>query len=108
MKPSKGICELDDFGNEIWYRLICDCGGDQCNCDVELSKDKDDYCTLYLTLNQNLSLQRYDSLWDRFKALCKILFVGEINVYGCTILNKEQIEDFIDALNDGKDRLKND
>jgi hypothetical protein len=105
MPVSKRICELNDFGDSIFYKLICECGGDDCDTDLELSKDEE---FGFITLNFYSKLSRYcDSFLDRFKCALKILFTGNLTLYGNTLMSEDQIDDFIMALQEAKEKVVN-
>jgi len=101
-KTSKGICETLEFKDSIHYRLTCICGGSDCDTDLEVSRDESGLISLSFYSN----LTRYcNSIFKRFKYACRILFTGSLEVYGCTLMNEKQIDDFIDALHEAKERL---
>ena len=106
MAISKRICEMDDFGNSIWYRLTCECGSDNHNCDLELSKDNEFDSLIYLTFYSNL-LNKEKKFFKRIKNAIKLIFIGYIEMSGEVIMKEDQIDDFIEALKEGKEKVKN-
>ena len=102
-----------DSTSSIFYRAACDCNQKTHDIDMLLEFDKDfnditlymwmelDYASYYETNNWFLEI------WYRIKNAIKLLFIGRIKVNGEFLFSGEtQINDFIAALNFGKEELK--
>lgn len=111
---SKKIMKMDEYDDSIFYRASCDCGDPQCDLNLELEKDEDSEM-IYLTFYKKLHWSSYwghndkwyKNLLSRIKCSLKMLFTGNISVEECFIYHgKDQIKDFINALNEGMDKIK--
>lgn len=40
-KPAEGIMRTRDFGNSIFYKVVCQCGSEACDMDFEIEMDPD-------------------------------------------------------------------
>jgi len=116
-KFSKGVMFLDKFGDHsIWYRIACDCGSKECDTYMEFEFDKK-VNMLFLNFHKDVivcepyddkeniidKLERY---WIRFCKSMKLLFTGYLKMEESFILqNKDHINNFIDALQEGRDYI---
>lgn len=110
---SNKIMKLEEFKNSIIYRASCDCGSKKCDLviDVEIDEKfnmillnlyKDLYWSSYWKSNNNWFIDK----WLRIKAAIRILFLGYIEVEESFIMKENQIDDFLKAINEGKNKLK--
>ena len=114
---SNKICKLNEFDDEsIWYKAICPCGCDE-SLDIEIEKQisisKDNqYPILYLRFYKNSYINIFSTNWfsnilERIRISFKILIFGKYETTGeYYIQDVEHIEDFIKALEEGKEKLK--
>lgn len=98
----------------IWYRIGCDCMEPNCDLTLELEKDTD-HSWIYLNMYKNLHASAhwgYGEKWGWFNwlrvllnkfSLCwKIITKGYLEISESMILKEQQIDDFVDALQEGK------
>jgi poly-D-alanine transfer protein DltD len=112
--PDNKIMKTHEFNDSIIYRASCDCGSSECDLTLELEKDKD-VEMLFLNLYKNLVWSSYwgsndgwyVNLWRRIKCALTVLFTGYIKVEETFVFHDiEQIEHFINAINEGIEKLK--
>jgi len=107
----KGVMELSKTKNWILYRAACKCLSSDHDITIEI--EVDDYDFIYLTFYKEISASSYNKNWflekmNRIKMAFKILFTGYINTESDFILGGEtQINDFLAAIESGKNYLKN-
>jgi hypothetical protein len=105
--------KTDDFGDSIWYKVNCDCNSDDHITTIEFEHDKEFH---FMTLNFYKKMvwtsrwgdiAWYERLWRRITCAFKMLFTGYIEIEEYVILqDEEHISSFIEALQEGKQRIK--
>lgn len=122
MNTSKRITVVNKLDDLIIYRLICSCN--QSNHDLEIHLEKDTKFNLlilkfYATISINEHFRLWEennfigktkkflrTVWNRIKTSVKILIIGYIEIdQEFMIDDKTQIDDFIEALKEGKQYL---
>lgn len=96
----------------MWYKVGCDCGGDDCGTEIEFEIDKD---FSYINVNfykkviwaDHWGYDRfYERWWARIKASFKILFTGYIDMEGNFMIQDiDHLDAFIEALEEGKQKM---
>ena len=107
------IMKVHEFEKAIYYRASCSCGEPDCDLTLELERD-DDCKMIFLNMYKNLcwsahwrSDNFFQILWRKIKMACRILFTGYTKVEECFIFcGDEQIDDFLNALKEGRNYLK--
>jgi len=107
---SKNVMEIFDFTDCIFYQVGCGCGNKDCNMTLELENCDSN---MYLNMSKDLAFSVYwgegnifTRLWKRIKYASKLMFIGYIKVEESHVFNNsEQIEAFIEALNEGREKL---
>jgi len=115
IKIKKRVMKLNEFENSVWYRAACSCGDERCDLTLELEKDEEISSMIFLNMYKNLywsshwkSDNKLFNLWLRIKVAAKVLFTGYIKIEESFIFKgEEQIDDFMDALKEGRDYLNN-
>lgn len=112
---SKNIMKLSEWkGTSVWYRASCSCGGgEDCDCDIEFEIDKD-FGFISLNFNKKIAYSSYynndfwfQRLWSNIKAAFKIMFTGYINMEASFMIQgDDQLDAFLEALTEGKDKVK--
>jgi hypothetical protein len=101
---------IDEWGDSVFYQVACSCGSPDCNLLLELEHDPKFAEHLDLTIYRDLiwsSHFRKNCLWARIKGALTLLFKGRLEVaesFG--LRGEEHIRSFIDALEDGIERVK--
>ena len=111
MKTSYRTCVLHNFKDAVVYKAECACGSDEDALILELEVDGG---LMYLTMYKDLACCSYwdcdnwfAEKWKRIKIATRMLFTGYIEVQECFIFDSEEhIDGFIQALTEGKERLK--
>ena len=101
-----------EFDDMIFYRAACDCNDK--NHDLELQLTIDDVGIMSLVIAGNLKTKAhwhyfniFERAWLRLKYSMIILFRGWFQLHHDFMITEEKhIDDFIKALEDGKEHLK--
>lgn len=115
------ICKTDEWEDCVYYKANCACGNDECNItlDLEAEEYEENEGLKNDTINLNMFSNLYYNSWtgvkenwycsiiSRTKAALRILFTGRIKVSSSFMFRGEkQIEEFINALEEGKEKIK--
>lgn len=107
--------KTNEFKDAIFYRVACDCGSDEHDLHLEFEKDPEIPEMIFLNFYKQLAWSSYwrdddkwyKNIWCRIKGATKMLFKGYITVEESFILRgKEHIDSFIEALEEGKQYIK--
>lgn len=107
---SNKVMKLDEFKDSVYYRVACGCGSDEHGTTIEVEYDKDLPGMVFVNFYKRLVWSSHwgnyniaERFWKRIKGALKILFLGYIEVEESLILrDKEHIDGFIEALEEGK------
>jgi hypothetical protein len=113
------VMRTNEFGDAVYYRVCCDCGDEDCDLTLEFEYDKNiNYVTLTIYKNLHASAHwgccwnHFDFIrvfWNKIKLMSSILFKGYIEVCEGTLLkDPEHIDNFIKALEEGRERARPD
>lgn len=107
------IMKTEDFQYSVFYRAACSCGSDEHDITLILEHDEDIPSMINLVMHKDLAWCSYwgGSWWQRLKRRifgpARMLFTGYVEVEETFIFQgKEQIEEFISALNEGIEKLE--
>ena len=106
---SKNIANVAEFDDEVYYKALCSCGCRECDCTINLSTVDGGY--IGMTFYKDLYWYRYSydlslfELWERLKAGVKFLLTGRIKMEGDFLIEKDSVDDFILALQEGRQKL---
>ena len=109
------IMKLSEWQDSIWYQATCDCTSPDCDLDIHMSLGKDkEHPFLYINFYHKVAWsERYDKynwfsrIWRRLTGVIQLLFTGQLEFESDFILQgEEQINSFIEALEEGKKKLK--
>ena len=111
-KISYGVMKTNEYGNEIIYRVMCDCGEGEHDVSVSIEYDKD-INMLQLAFYKRICwcsrfgvTKWYEKIWKKLSCSLKMLFTGYIELEEeLLIRDKKHIDNFISALIDGKELL---
>ncbi len=101
-----------EFDDMIFYRAACDCNDE--NHDLELQLAIEDNLIMSLIISGNLktkahwpSFNPFERFWFRIKYSFILLFRGWFHLHHDFMITEEKhIDDFIKAMEDGKEHLK--
>ena len=111
---SKNVMSLDDIDNKsVWYKIGCSCTGDDCGVMIEMSNDPD-FHILTVRFYKEIIWDSewglnpfYVRWWNRIKAACRIIFTGRIDLESDFVIQSEEhLNSFIEALEEGKQKIK--
>lgn len=110
---SKNVMQLHEFEGSVWYRLVCQCGSPRCDLTIELENDRD-VSSVYLNFYKHLAWSSYwgddnkwyKNFWLRIKCSLRVLFTGYVKVEESFLMQEEQIDGFIQALKEGREKLE--
>lgn len=113
MTISKSTMKLAEWNNAIMYRVACDCTDQDHDITLDLEFDpevKMIFLNMYKKLQwssvQGWNGNFFKEIYCRIKTAIKMLFTGYIEVESDFILREEQIDSFIEALEEGKRKLE--
>ena len=115
MTISNNVSKLSEYEDAVFYRVNCSCMGEDCDLTLEMEYDKKCNC-IDLNIYSDLKWSAYwgspyckwySILWRKIKAVIRLLFIGHIEVSeGILIQDKEHIDAFIEALQEGSKKLE--
>ncbi len=119
-EPMVGICKVGEYNTSIFYKAVCNCMDNDHTQDLILELDSDGVITL--SINSTIWTHYTDSWCDtwyeklgvyyksqcyKWKQVFKLIFTGQIKGENEFLLHSEQqIQDYINALQSGLDKLK--
>ena len=109
------VMKISEFPDSVFYRAACSCGSSDHTVEIELEKDKEIPEMVFLNFYKDVAWCDYwgnknifQRFWLKTKAVCRIIFTGYIHLEESFILQgEEQINEFIDALKEGKKHVQN-
>jgi len=106
-----------EFNDAVYYRANCGCGSDECGLTLELEYDEE-IKDISLTIYEKLAycswfgvkilskFYRFHDIWHRIKGATKLLFTGQIILEEAFLFrDSQQIDAFITALQEGKEKI---
>ena len=83
--PAEGVLKLNEWGSSKMYKVVCQCGNDDCTHTIDIeAEDTGVVVTIYTTTRTNFwSLNRWQHIW-------KLLTTGYVD-YETTIMLSEQV-----------------
>ena len=110
---SNKVMKTDEFKDGIYYKADCDCGCDEHIVTIEMEFDKE-FNDIALNFYKKISWSShygdynwFQRIWNQLKAATKILFTGWIELEESFLIrDEEHINAFIEALEEGKRKLK--
>lgn len=104
---STRVCEIIECDNLIMYKAHCSCSSDDHTHTLELEYSEDLEMVCLNIYHMSRTNYWTKSVWHRFKVACRVLFSGYIE-YSSEFLfdNEKQIDAYINALQQGRERLK--
>ena len=107
--PDLRVMTIHEFEDSVYYRAACSCGSHEHEVTIEVEIDKD-INMVSINFYKNIawcshwgSPNFFQRCWLKIKAVFKIIFTGYIELEeGFLMDSEEQIQDFINALEEGK------
>ena len=107
-KFPRNVCLNNMYDKSIWYYFHCDCGESNHAATIELEVEDNIMClrfykdVYYAYYGDNIIKQ----WWHRIKGAVRLIFTGYLEVSeSMIILHEEHIDNFIDALVEGRNYL---
>ena len=105
--------KLAEWDNSTMYRVACECTDQEHDITLDLEYDSD-VNMIFLNMYKNLRWCSYkgcdqnffSEIWCRIKTALKMIFTGYIEVNCDFILREDQINGFMEALEEGKRKLE--
>lgn len=109
---SNKVMKIDECPGGVFYKADCTCCSNKCITSIDLEYDKD-----FGDINMNFykdiawcsswgNLNWFQRAWKRITACTRILFTGFIELEeSFQITGVDHIDSFIEALNEGKEKL---
>ena len=119
-KTLRGICKVAEYPDSVFYKAHCDCMSDNHTQTLILDYDKEfdivtlavhstittQYNTDWCTTWQERLEQWYNAQILKFNQVCKLIWTGQIEGENEFLFqSKEQVRDYIAALEEGLDKL---
>jgi hypothetical protein len=91
--PAKGILKVNDWGQSIMYKVVCDCGDDSCSHTIDIEADD---CvvnvTVYTQTRTNFwSMSRWSHIWQ-------LLTKGHTNFETSLVLSEQTALNYAETL----------
>jgi len=113
-KFKRGVSLIHQFDKSLCYSVQCDCGENECSSIVEIECDDDfGFIQLHFYKDVYFDFWRYSDegilnsikrFLYRWKKAFVLAFTGEISLHGdFIIMQPEHINNFIEALQEGRD-----
>jgi len=110
---SKNVMKTHEFEDSIYYRAACSCGSDEHDVTIEFERDEDIPSMIFLNFYKKIGwcshwgdLNWFERVWKRIKCSVIMLFTGYVELEESFILDKDNIDSFIEALKEGKEYMK--
>ena len=103
------VCRSHVFQDSLWYIIQCDCGDSRHSLQMEMEVDKDGILWLHFYADTEYAYYGDNiikRIWHRIKGALRLIFIGYIELQEeMVILDKEHIDNFIDALVESRNFL---
>jgi len=109
---SKRIMKMSEGDSYVFYRLSCSCGDSEDDIDLELSHDDDIFEMVNIDMYGDFKWCYCNDpfhvrMWKRITGSLRLLFTGHVEMHhGLIIQGEDHINDFIVALEEGLDKIK--
>jgi hypothetical protein len=92
-KPAQGILLVNSWGSSKMYKVICECGSDECSHDIDIeAEDTGVTVTIYTKTKTNFwSKTRWHHIWT-------LLTKGYIDFETAVVMNKQVALNYADVL----------
>ena len=106
------VMKTNEFERAVYYKTVCACGSDDHIATIEFEWDEE-LSRLYLTFYYKIvwsshwgEMNWFKRIWTRIKGATKILFTGYVELEEAFLISGEDhIDDLIEALNEGKNKM---
>ncbi|MCK9439744.1 MAG: hypothetical protein WC188_11525 [Candidatus Caldatribacteriota bacterium] len=114
-KFKRKVALMGEFKDSIMYTVDCDCGSEECRATIDIEIDQEFKiiilnfyktlnCSTFSYIKDSKIKQLFANIKKRFYYAFKIFFTGEISLNSDLIISKkDHIDNFIDALQEGRD-----
>jgi hypothetical protein len=92
-KPAQGILLVNSWGSSKMYKVVCECGSDECSHDIDIeAEDTGVTVTIYTKTKTNFwSKTRWHHIWT-------LLTKGYIDFETAVVMNKQVALNYVDVL----------
>jgi hypothetical protein len=92
-KPAQGILLVNSWGSSKMYKVVCECGSDECSHDIDIeAEDTGVTVTIYTKTKTNFwSKTRWHHIWT-------LLTKGYIDFETAVVMNKQVALNYADVL----------
>jgi hypothetical protein len=91
-KPAQGVLQVNDWGNSKMYKVVCECGNEDCTHTVDIEADVDVTVTIYTRTRTNFwSKKRWHHIWQ-------LLTKGHTDFETSIVLDKQTALNYADTL----------
>jgi len=118
-KISNKVMKIMEFDDAVYYYANCGCGSNECGLTLELEYDpkindislnmyqKLIYCSWFGIRTMD-KFYWFKDMYNRIRGALKLLFTGKIQLEESFLFREsEQIDHFIIALQEGREKIKN-
>lgn len=90
--PAQGILQINDWGNSKMYKVVCQCGNDDCTHTVDIEADQEVTVIVYTNTKTNFwSKSRWYHIW-------KLLIKGYTEFETTIVLDKQTALNYAETL----------
>lgn len=81
--PAQGILKVNDWGSSKMYKVVCNCGDDDCTHTIDIEADDSVTVTVYTKTRTNFwSMTRWSHIWT-------LLIKGYVDTESTIVMNKQ-------------------
>ena len=106
---SKNVMKTDEFDNSIFYRVSCGCSSDDHDIGIEFEMSG---TMIFLNFAKRVSwcdnwgiTNIFGRVWKRLTCSIAMLFMGYVDLEETFIVDKDNINGFIEALQEGERKI---
>jgi len=64
-EPAKGVLKVNSWGSSVMYKVVCQCGGDECTHTIDIEADDAVTVSIYTLTSTNFwTMKRWTHIWQ--------------------------------------------
>lgn len=90
--PAKGMLKINDWGHSKMYKIVCECGNNECSHTLDIEAENEITVTIYTHTKTNFwSKTRWAYLWQ-------LLIKGRVEFETALVLDQQTALNYAEAL----------
>ena len=100
--PARGILKVNDWGTSVMYKVVCECGNDDCTHTIDIeAEDTGVIVTIYTQTRTNFwSMSRWKHIWT-------LLVKGHVDFETAIHLSEQSALNYSQTLTQAVEDVKN-